>query len=65
MPSLKTVKGWGFSILGIETVENKEVTKIFCKACREAFGDIATSNSSGFIDKQREKFIQGKYKFSL
>ena len=52
-------------MLGIETVENNEITKIFCKTCREAFGDVAASNSSGFIDKQREKFIQGKHKFSL
>ena len=51
MPSLKAVKGWGFSILGIETVENNEVTKVFYKTCREAFGDVAASNSSGFIDE--------------
>ena len=51
MPSLKAVKGWGFSILGIETVENNEVTKVFYNICREAFGDVAASNSSGFIDE--------------
>lgn len=52
-------------ILGIEAVKNNEVKKVFCKACREAFGDVAASNSSYFIDKQREKFIQGEHKFSL
>ena len=55
MPSLKTVEGWRFSILGNETVENNDVTNIFCKTCREVFGDVAASNSSGFIDKQQEE----------
>ena len=55
MPSLKTVEGWECSILSIETVENSKVTKMFCKIFWEALGDVAASNSSGFIDKQQDK----------
>ena len=36
----------------------------FWKTCREAFGGAAASSSNGFIDKQREIFIQGKHKLS-
>lgn len=35
MPLLKTVEGWGFNICGIETVENNQVTKIFCETYQE------------------------------
>ena len=55
----KTVEGWGFSILGIETAENNEVTKIFCKTCQEGFGDITACNSDGFIDKHRNRGQKG------
>ena len=55
MPFLKSVEGWGFSILGIETFENNEVTKIFCKTCQEGCGDITACNSDDFIDKHRNR----------
>ena len=35
MVKLKTVEGWGFTCLGYGTNEYGEVTKMFCKTCRE------------------------------
>ena len=57
------MEGYVFRILGIESDDNNEVTQIYCKTCRDAFGNNSNSTIiSSLIGKQWEKFFRGKFK---
>ena len=55
----KTVKAWNFSNLGYEINEAGDVTKIFCKICREHYeNSSSTKDVHGKVLGQVDKFIK-------
>ena len=61
MPTKKKVDSWGYSILGYE-FEGNEVTKIWCKTCREFYSDTNNKESAhgkSFIKGQLDKYVEG------
>ena len=47
------MEGYVFRLLGIESDDNNEVTQIYCKTCRDAFGNNSNSTIiSSLIGKQ-------------
>lgn len=62
MPNKKKVKSWGFSSLGFDCGEEGEVTKIWCKTCREFYSDSknkTNANLNSFIKGQQDKYVNG------
>lgn len=58
MVKQKTVEGWGFACLGFETNEYGEVTKMFCKTCREFYSSNNEQNKLSAKFKGSGKFLE-------
>ena len=63
MPSTKKVQAWGFKYVGLESDENGEVTKVYCKICREYSALIGsggiTHNKEGIGKVATDVFVTG------
>ena len=59
MVKMKTVLPWNFSCLEYEANNTGEVTKIFCKVCREFFSTKKKSTDlKGRVQGQLDKYIE-------
>ena len=61
MPLKSVVDKWGFSCLGYEIDSNSNVTKVWCKICREFYESSSSSfsNKKGVAKKCADSFIKG------
>ena len=59
MVKVKTVLAWNFSCLGYEANDTGEVTKSFCKVCREFFStEKKSTDLKGRVQGQVDKYIE-------
>ena len=61
MPNKKTVDSWDFNNIGYECEEG-EVTKIWCKTCREFYSDASNKDSANVkscIKGQLDVYVDG------
>ena len=59
MVKVKTVLAWNFSCLRYEANDTREVTKFFCKVCREFFStEKKSTDLKGRVQGQVDKCIK-------
>ena len=59
MVKVKTVLAWNFSCLRYEANDTREVTKFFCKVCREFFStEKKSTDLKGRVQGQVDKYIE-------
>ena len=60
MPKKKIIDAWGFSCLGYEVDADNNVTKIWCKTCREFYeGKDSSAHKKGIAKLGSETYVKG------